>query len=111
MSACAGSRRSSESPPPGCRLRPSRREIEVLPGELSRVEHVVLRDNRLDNLALMIEDDVVDLPPLVIVREFFRDIRRENRLLDRVGDTANPPEDPPRVVVIKGPQHLRFPKV
>src|SRR5436309_7787991 len=103
------SRRSSESAPPGRCLRPRCGEVEVLPRELSLMKHVVLRDDGLQELAGGIEDDVVDLPPLFPVRELFRDVRRKNRFLDRVGNAANPPKDPPRVIVVQRSKRFWLP--
>src|SRR5712691_10653977 len=97
--------------PPGRGLRPRCREVEVLRGELPLMKHMVLRDDRLDEFTLMVEDDVVDLPPLVLPRELLRDVRREYRILDCVGHAANSSKDPPRVVVVKGPQRLGLPTV
>src|SRR2546425_6139895 len=105
----AESKRSSESVPPGSRLRPRCGEVEVLPRELSLMKHVVLRDDGLHELAGGIEDDVVDLPTLFPVRELFRDVRRKNRFLDCVGNAANPPKDPPGVVVVQRSKRFRLP--
>src|SRR3989454_5670599 len=105
----AESKRSSESVPPGSRLRPRCGEDEVLPRELSLMKHVVLRDDGLHELAGGIEDDVVDLPTLFPVRELFRDVRRKNRFLDCVGNAANPPKDPPRVIVVQRSKRFWLP--